>query len=152
MIWPEGVKVPRMFVPEGYVIRILRNTASDTKGIIRVMREAGLGEWSEEGLAKWHREISLPDGVFVAVHKKSGKITASAMATHQPTALHPSGGEIGWVAASPGHSGKGLGKAVSVAALRRLTEAGYKRVFLKTDDFRLAAIKTYLNIGVIPFL
>jgi len=151
MIWPQGLsQVPELIVPDGYQIRPFRN--GDESGHIRVMHEAGFGKWNEAQLAEWRQKIALPDGIFVAVHKVSGQIVATALASHRPTELHPSGGELGWVAASPGHTGKGLGKAVSVAALRRFVQAGYSRVYLLTDDHRLAAIKIYLQLGFLPFL
>jgi len=69
-----------------------------------------------------------------------------------PIENHPAGGELGWVAADPGHRGKGLGGCVSAAATQRLLEAGYSDIFLRTDDFRLAAIETYLALGYVPLL
>ena len=36
--------------------------------------------------------------------------------------------------------------------MRRFASAGYTRIYLKTDDWRLPAIKTYLKLGFIPFL
>ena len=74
------------------------------------------------------------------------------MATHMPSDLHPFGGELGWVAGDPDHSGKGLGRVVCSAVVKRYLDAGYKRIYLKTDDWRLPAIKTYLKIGFGPFL
>lgn len=151
MTWPEGLsQVSEMIAPEGYEIRPLRK--GDESGHIRVMHEAGFSNWDEAQLVEWQGKLALPDGIFVAVHKESGQIVATAMASHRPTELHPSGGELGWVAASPDHAGKGLGKAVSVAALRRFVQAGYRCVYLLTDDHRLAAIKTYLRLGFLPFL
>jgi GNAT superfamily N-acetyltransferase len=69
-----------------------------------------------------------------------------------PVENHAAGGELGWVAGDPDHRGKGLGGCVCAAATRRLLEAGYSDIFLRTDDFRLAAIKTYLTLGYVPLL
>jgi mycothiol synthase len=33
-----------------------------------------------------------------------------------------------------------------------MLRAGYRRIYLLTDDFRLPAIKTYLRLGFVPFL
>ena len=35
--------------------------------------------------------------------------------------------------------------------MRRFLQAGYRRIYLKTDDFRLAALSTYLRLGFQPF-
>ena len=50
----------------------------------------------------------------------------------------------------PEHSGHRLGKWISLAVLHYLYQQGFKCAVLGTDDFRLPAIKTYLNLGFIP--
>ena len=42
--------------------------------------------------------------------------------------------------------------AVCTAVMQRYASAGYRHVYLKTDDWRLPAIKTYLKLGFLPFL
>jgi mycothiol synthase len=151
MIWPgHPARIPEQAISNGYSVRPLQD--GDESGHVRVMREAGFSRWTEAQLTTWRRTIALPDGIFVAVHKASGGIVATALASHRPTDLHPSGGEIGWVAADPAHAGKGLGMAVCIVALRRLLDAGYADIYLLTDDHRLAAIKTYLKMRFVPFL
>jgi len=56
------------------------------------------------------------------------------------------------VAADPEHRGKGLGLAVCAQATARFIQAGYRNIYLLTDDFRLPAIKTYLKLGYEPLL
>ncbi|MCF7853263.1 MAG: GNAT family N-acetyltransferase [Candidatus Pacebacteria bacterium] len=150
MIWPEDAECPELSVPEGYMIRPLQE--GDQAGHVRVMHAAGFDTWNEERSAEWWKTRALPDGVFVIVHEASDEIVATAMASHRPSPLHPFGGELGWVAADPEHYGQGLGRAVCLAVLRRFLDAGYRRIYLSTDDYRLAAIKTYLKMGFIPFL
>jgi mycothiol synthase len=115
------------------------------------MNKAGFEGWDGERLATMLKKV-LPEGFFVIVHCATGKIVAAAMATHSPTELHPYGGELSWVAAAPEHRGKGLGLAVSAQAAARLIQAGYRNIYLLTDDFRLPAIKTYLKLGYEPLL
>ncbi|MCK5850676.1 MAG: GNAT family N-acetyltransferase [Kiritimatiellae bacterium] len=151
MIWPEdSTQVPEQIAPDGYEIRPMRK--GDENGYVSLMHEAGFSNWNKKRLSEWQRTLALPDGIFVATYKETGKIVATAMASHRPLKLHPAGGELGWVAASPDHTGKGLGKAMCVAALRCFMHAGYKCVYLLTDDHRMAAIKIYLQIGFLPFL
>lgn len=150
MFWPETAQFPDFDVPDGYRIRPIRE--GDEAGQVRVMHVAGFDTWNEEKLAEWWKTRALPDGVFVVVHEASGEIVATAMASHRPSPLHPCGGELGWVAADPGHAGRGLGRVVCAGALKRFLDAGYRRLYLSTDDFRLAAIKTYLKMGFRPFL
>jgi mycothiol synthase len=50
----------------------------------------------------------------------------------------------------PEYSGKGLGYAVSLAALHKIREVGGESACLETDDFRLPAIRIYLKLGFQP--
>ena len=60
--------------------------------------------------------------------------------------------ELHNLAGDPAHVGRGLGMAVCTAVLQRFHRAGYHRVFLRTDDFRLPALKIYLKLGFLPLL
>jgi GNAT superfamily N-acetyltransferase len=149
MGWPaerlDAAPVP--CVPSGYALRLWR--PADEAGYIALMALAGFDGWDHDRLERTLRNI-LPDGFFVIEHQASGKIVATAMATHSPMERHPQGGELGWVAGDPAHKGKGLGKAVCAAATARLIRGGYRDMFLRTDDFRLPAIKIYLTLGYEP--
>jgi len=61
-------------------------------------------------------------------------------------------GILHYVATRPDHAGKHLGTVVSLAALHRMIEEGRRCAILLTDDFRLAAVKTYLRLGFEPLL
>ena len=56
------------------------------------------------------------------------------------------------VAALPEVRGKGIGHAMLRYALAMLEERGCTYTVLTTDDFRLAAIKTYLDAGFAPVI
>jgi mycothiol synthase len=150
MIWPANLEVPEYTIPDGYELRPLKD--GDEDGHVAVMNEAGFSTWGKKNLKMWHDTYALPDGIFVIEYKKDNSIVATAMANHKPTELHPGAGELGWVAASKDHAGKGLGMAVCYAVVQRYLDAGYKDIFLNTDDNRLAAIKTYLKMGFVPFV
>ena len=94
----------------------------------------------------------LPGGFFVIEHKASHKLVATTVAGHRHSAVHPHGGELGWVAGDPKHKGKGLGMAVCAAVTARFIQAGYEEIYLSTDDWRLPAIKVYLKLGYEPML
>lgn len=134
-------------VPEGYELRTYRE--SDEAEHAALMRSAGFTTWTEENTRE-SLPACLPAGFFVIVHVPSRKLVATSMARHWPTADHPSGGVLDWVAVDSDHRGKELGCVVCAAATRRLLEAGYSDIYLQTDDFRLAAIKTYLKLGYVP--
>lgn len=150
MIWPERLlhSPPTPTLPAGYALRQYRGEDEDKHAAL--MRKAGFEQWNESLLQSMLRML-IPGGLFVVEHEASREIVATAMAVHRPTLLHPQGGELGWVAAHPEHRGKGLGLAVSATAVNHFLGAGYTRIYLCTDDWRLAAIKTYLKLGFEPF-
>jgi mycothiol synthase len=58
--------------------------------------------------------------------------------------------ELGWVAVRPEHRGRGLAYEVCRRTLLFAEAAGHHYTGLTTQDFRLAAIKTYLRLGFEP--
>ena len=101
------------------------------------------------GLQPWLYRI-LPEGWFFAVHGE--KIVGTCMATHDPTWELPFCGEVGWTAVHPEHQGAGIGTAVVGAVIARFLDAGYTRIHLYTEIWRLAALKVYLRMGFVPYL
>jgi len=151
MVWPERLltspPIPRM--PDGYSLRTYQK--GDEPRFFKVMDLAGWPGWNEEKLRSWIARIP-PESWFMAVHKESGEIAATAIGLHDHSETHPFGGELGWVAADPAHSGQALGMAVCAAVTARLIGAGYRNIHLYTEDWRWAALKTYLKLGYVPFL
>ncbi len=151
MVWPESRldSPPQPHVPPGYELR--QWVSTDEVGYLELMDKAGFAGWDHDRIERTLRTV-LAGGLFVIEHRASGRLVATAMATHNPIEGHPFGGELGWVAADPEHKGHGLGAAVTAAATARLIAAGYRNVYLRTDDWRLPAIKTYLKLGYEPLL
>lgn len=151
MIWPpERLQTPLTWnLPAGYTLRTYRH--GDDEGYINLMRQAGFSTWNADNLTAVLK-TSLPQGLFFIIYDRTAQITATTVATHNPSELHPFGGELGWVAVSPAHQGHGLGQIASAAVTNRFMQAGYSEIYLRTDDFRLAAIKTYFKLGWIPLL
>lgn len=151
MIWAEGPgnPPPEAVVAEGYVLRNFR--LQDAPAYYALMDGAGFKNWNDEMLIPWFAKL-LPHGFFVIEHAVTGALVATAMATRNPKPLHPDGGELGWVAGDARHAGRGLGRAVCAAVTRCFHDEGVKRVYLLTDDWRMAAIKVYLQLGWAPFL
>ncbi len=61
-------------------------------------------------------------------------------------------GYIHMVACKPEFRGMGLGHLLNNIAIYTLKKEGMKTAYLTTDDWRIPAIKTYLNAGFIPDL
>jgi mycothiol synthase len=149
MIWPAEAtpKPPSHDLSSGYLLRTW--TDGDAQPYLRLMNRAGFDSWSMDTLQKVLRK-ALPGGLYFAVQKSTGVLAATAVATHSPLPRFPFGGELGWVAADPDHRGRGLGRAVCAAVTLRLLESRYRNIYLLTDDFRLPAIRIYLELGWIP--
>ena len=59
-------------------------------------------------------------------------------------------GMLHWVGTHPDHAGKRLGAAVSIAAMLHARSNGLAAMALFTDDYRSAAVVTYLRLGFEP--
>ncbi|MEZ4729404.1 MAG: GNAT family N-acetyltransferase [Caldilineaceae bacterium] len=149
MVWPKSQleQPPAVSVPIGYRLRTYR--PGDEPNFFHVMSLAGFEHWDMPKLLPWLQKV-LPEGWFLLEHEATQQIVATAMAVHNPSQYYPFGGELGWVAAHPDHTGQGLGQVVCAAVTARLLRSGYTNIYLNTDDERLPAIKTYLNLGYRP--
>jgi len=151
MVWPRARRrkpaLPQ--VPPGYALRTYRR--GDEAGYARLVQAAGLGRWTVQRVRGMLR-TALPHGLILVEHKRTARLVATCVASHNARPGHPFGAELGWVAVHPEHRGKRLGLVVCAAALRRALDAGYEEIFLRTDDHRLPAIKTYFRLGMVPRL
>jgi len=134
--------------PDGYALRPFRD--GDEPGWCRVMDLAF--EW-EPGKADFDELMRgdacyAPDRVKLAV-AADGTVAATASCWIAPQygadvrMLH-------WVATHPDHAGRRLGYQVSLAVLHHARAEGCAAAMLLTDDFRTAALKTYLTMGFEP--
>ena len=148
MVRPSFAALPPAEVPEGYSLRHFR--PGDEEGWNRLMdaafeRPPGTTDFAESMAAD---PIYLPQRVKLVVSAE-GRIAATASAwTHPPVGSHR--GMLHWVGTDPGHAGKKLGTAVSIAAMEHSRDEGCAAMALLTDDFRTAAQKTYLRLGFEP--
>ena len=149
MTWPAGRRVPDIAIPNGYKLR--QYDTADEGDYIALAEKAGFRGWSGDTVGK-HCESIIPRGFFVIEHEDSRRVVASAQAGHHPAPGLPHAGEVGWVIGDPEHRGRGLGRVVTAAVLRRFLEAGYENIYLRTDDWRLPAMKIYLDLGLEPRL
>jgi mycothiol synthase len=150
MVWPPGRRPPRLpRVPAGYRLRTWRE--GDAAGYRAVMLSAGFDPWPEENVGKVLTS-ALPEGLFFVVHEATGRIVATTVACHNPIDHHPFGGELGWVAVDPPHRGRRLSAVTNAATVRRFLRAGFTNIYLRTDEFRLPALRLYLDVGFVPFL
>jgi mycothiol synthase len=151
MVWPEQrlIAPPTPLLPTGYTLRTYR--PGDEVRFYSLMALSGWPGWDAATLQPWLARM-LPAGWFMVIEHASDTIVASAMALRDCAEFGSEGGELGWLAADPAHTGQGLGGMVSAAVTARFLEHGYRYIHLYTESWRLAALKTYLKLGYLPYL
>ena len=95
-------------------------------------------------------EKALTDGFFVIEHIPSSTIVASCVAERESNTSNNC--ILGWLVCDPSHTGKKLGTIVAAAVTNKLAKEGCVNPRLSTDDFRLSAIRIYLDLGWKPYL
>lgn len=141
--------LPPLLLPEGYILRPSRE--GDAHYWVTILNESFNNAWTDDDFDRIMVQdpayspdrilfICAPDGVPCAV--------AAAYRTKE----NPENGYLHYVGCRPCHAGKKLGMLVSLACLYKFREEGCDAVTLQTDDFRLAAIKTYLRLGFHPVI
>ena len=148
MVRPNLEDLPKLIIPEEYGLRSYiegdeihwANIISDSFGGSKRTAEDTRKEITE-------REVFLPDGLFFITYEDIPVGTACAWRqSKQETEV----GYVHMVGVHSKHTGHKLGKWVSLAVLYYFRDNGFICSLLDTDDFRIPAIKTYLNLGFIP--
>lgn len=141
--------IPELTIADGYSLRTVQDSELEQYNELR--KSVGFGEWDVEYLQKYRTKV-LNDGIFVIVENSSGKFCAAASAETTDMPEFPQLGVLGWVMCHPDHRGHHLGKSVSICAMHKLYQHKYRVFSLLTDDFRVPAVKTYLNLKWQPWL
>lgn len=145
----ENTPLPELTIAEGFRLRTVADSELNAYNELRI--SAAFTAWDAETLHKFRSKV-LTDSMFLIVEAVTGRFAAAATAETTDMPEFPQVGVLGWVMTRPDFRGRHLGRSVSVAAMHRLYEAGYRVFSLLTDDFRLAAVKTYLDLGWKPWL
>lgn len=145
---PHLQDLPAPLVPAGYLLRHFR--PGDETGWNRLMdvafeRRSGQSDFAQEMASD---DPYRPERVKLVLDE-GGNIVATASCWRSPR--YPVGSAmLHWVGADPTHGGQGLGTAVSLEALHQGLAEDCTQAFLLTDDFRAAALKTYLRLAFEP--
>lgn len=148
MVRPNLKDLPKLELPTGYSLRTYRdgdevhwaNIISDSFG----GRERTAQDTRNEITG---RDVFVSDGFYFVTHHDIPVGTACAWRQSVDEA------EVGYVhmvGVLSKHTGQKLGKWVSLAVLYYFRDNEFSCSMLDTDDFRLPAIKTYLNLGFVP--
>ncbi|UVI32674.1 GNAT family N-acetyltransferase [Paenibacillus spongiae] len=150
MIREDLASIPHLELPDGYHARSLRAGTTDEQGWEHIIRESfGLKDIS----FKKHMEADEPykPERVLFICDEAGVSAATASAWYRPQ-WNEDTGYLHMVGIVPEQGGKKLGYYASLAALHQMLREGRTRAVLNTDDFRVAAVKTYLNLGFLPQL
>ena len=78
-------------------------------------------------------------------------VVGTATAWHNPDFRGMDHGRLHWVAVTPAHQGRGLGRLLVVKALL-LMRRWHARAYLTTQTTSWIAIHLYLDLGFVPYL
>ncbi len=95
----------------------------------------------------WNDPSIPEDGIFFAITEE-GTIFSTAAAQILPDGT----GNMHMVGTNPACTGRGGGMAVCHAVVEYFRRRGINKAYLRTDDFRLSAIKIYIALGYRPYL
>lgn len=148
MVRPDLDNLPKLQLPPAYGMRTYQegdevhwaNIISDSFGGKQRNAEDTRNEITGQ-------ERFVPEGLYFATHQGTPVGTACAW---RQTLDETEVGYVHMVGVVSAHTGHKLGKWVSLAVLTYFHAQGFRCAMLDTDDFRIPAIKTYLNLGFVP--
>lgn len=138
----------RPHVVDGYQLRTYR--PGDEDAWLSILSRSDFGTWDRARLDRMlgGECAALPrEGIIFATLDDRPVGAANAFQYEGDRGKYS---ELGWVAVDPLHRGHGLAMGICCAVLHYAKQAGHGYMYLKTEDFRLPAIKTYLRLGFAP--
>jgi mycothiol synthase len=149
LLRPDLKNIPELKLPEGYVeVPNSDSLLSEWVSLLDTVFPAGgytIGRVrAQTESLKWNVDR-------VKLVARENRIVALSMAWHEPE-LWPHSGFVYWVAVLPQHRNRGLGTFVLTRTLQHFAEEGLRDVVVTTEEFRLPAIKMYLNSGFVPLI
>ena len=133
-------------LPAGHQLRGIR--PGDRSAWIELLAASGVDEWTVEKFDAYTAEPERLAGSRAV--ECDGRLVAAAFASQR--SRDPLAGALDYVVCHPEHQGRRLGLIVCAAVIEHLADQGYATISLQTDDWRLAAIKTYFNLGFEPVM
>jgi len=141
--------LPPLEVPEGYELRPMQ--ADEWWAYLQVMNRSNFaGEADEAWFRRTFSDDAEYDPSYLQIIWRGDRPVAAAAAWHRGSG-DDRWGMIHWVGADANERGRGLGKAVTLAALHRLRERGFERAILDTAGWRMAAVAAYMRLGFRPW-
>lgn len=140
--------IPASPAAAGYTLRSFR--PGDEDAWIAILQTADFGEWDRARLDRMISGDRAPMPYEGIVFATKGDVPVGCACTFFYRSDEPPVAEIGWVAVLPEHRGQRLAGAIVAECLRFVHAQRIEYAYLKTEDYRIAAIKTYLALGFEP--
>lgn len=154
MVWYSAPIEPTP-IPDGYDFHVWHRGGDETLDFATYKR-AWIEMRAAEGIepiTNWfpivYDDPRVPDDGFFTVLCRGELVATSCIQLGEHT---PDSATVHAVAASPSHKGKRLGRIITEAVMLQAHRRGIERVYLTTDDWRIAAVKIYLDLGFRPVL
>lgn len=140
-------------LPEGYSFAFFKNSQADVDAWCEICRRAEMVTSIDNNevfdrVMRSVEEIELEEGLFFVLSPTGERVATSALIGRKSD----NSGYLHMVAAIPEERGRGIGGAMLSFAMMLAEERGFDFCRLTTDDFRLAAIKSYFSAGFKPVL
>jgi mycothiol synthase len=153
MVRPDLLNLPEVgSLPPGYRMRTYR--AGDEAAWARLMNTGQLGEWTAERTraeltgCPWPQFDAL--GLFCVTTDEDDEDVVGSACSWLIDPKEEATGTLHMVCVSPEHQGRRLSYYPCLAVLHRLYERGLTAAQLSTNDWRLGAVKVYLELGFVP--
>ncbi len=148
MVQHDLGNLPRLQCPEGYHIRTYQKGDEAHWALIMDTAFVYLGRTAQDTYTNVINQPNFDPNSFCFVVHNDMPI-GTACGWHRCIR----GKQVGYIdmlAVLPEHTGHKLGKWLTVFLLYYFSTRHVTSVMLDTDDFRLPAIKNYLNLGFVP--
>lgn len=144
--------LPNWPVPTGYAIRSYRDGDEKTWADLRAAifgRRPRPEEFLQQKYLGLDMKSDLDPDAFLFAEKDGGPVgLCGGIIAHKRPKVHGRHvGIIGWTGVLADHRGKGLGKALVAAALRRVTGQGAGVCEVETQPYRKGAVRLYQTAG-----
>lgn len=140
---PDSLPIPSTVVPAGFTLRTMRK-GEEAAWSFCCLGQFGVEEATVESFySKMDMSTILRSEVYFICENDRPVGTATARRKDGEPYLH-------YIAVHPDWRGKGLGTPLISAILAHHAAHGRRGCFLTTDDFRVPAVKLYLNMGYMP--
>lgn len=136
--WPSGGESPIKENTSAYSVEI----TADRTAFEKVQALAG---WhvTEDQWQLLSKEV-VPKSMMLVTQERKPVAVACGLSRESNWV------ELAWVAVAPPYRGRGLGKVVCRAVVKQLIDLDRPKIFGRTQDERLSAIKIYLDVGFYP--